>query len=35
MGIQTDTSAAGAYRQIKKTIEGGGVVRMSAPYKGG
>ena len=35
MGMPTRTSAAGGYRQMKKTIEGGGVVTMSAPYKGG
>jgi hypothetical protein len=35
MGIRTRTSAAGGYRLMKKTIAGGGVVRISAPYKGG
>jgi hypothetical protein len=35
MGVPTRTSAAGGYRQMKKTIEGGRVVTMSAPYKGG
>ena len=35
MGITTQTSAAGGYRLMKKTIEGGGVVTLSAPYKGG
>ena len=35
MGIPTQTSAAGGYRPMKKTIEGGGVVTISAPYKGG
>jgi hypothetical protein len=35
MGITTRTSAAGGYRLVKKTIEGGGVVTLSAPYKGG
>ena len=35
MGIPTRTSAAGGYRLMKKTIEGGSVVTISAPYKGG
>ncbi len=35
MGIRTRTSAAGGYRLMKKTITGSGVVRISAPYKGG
>ena len=35
MGVRTRTSAAGGYRLMKKTIEGGGVVAISAPYKGG
>ncbi len=35
MGITTRTSAAGGYRLMKKTIQGGGVVTVSAPYKGG
>jgi hypothetical protein len=35
MGIRTQTSATGGYRLMKKTIEGGGVVTISAPYKGG
>ena len=35
MGVRTRTSAAGGYRLMKKTIEGGGVVTISAPYKGG
>jgi hypothetical protein len=35
MGVPIRTSAAGGYRQMKKTIEGGRVVTMSAPYKGG
>ena len=35
MGMPTRTSAAGGYRLMKKTIEGGGVVTLSAPYKGG
>jgi len=35
MGITTQTSATGGYRPMKKTIEGGGIVKLSAPYKGG
>jgi len=35
MGVRTRTSAAGGYRLMQKTIEGGGVVTISAPYKGG
>ena len=35
MGITTQSSATGGYRLMKKTIKGGGVVTMSAPYKGG
>lgn len=35
MGVTTQTSAAGGYRPMKKTIEGGRVVTMTAPYKGG
>ena len=35
MGITTQSSAAGGYRLMKKTIQGGGVVTLSAPYKGG
>jgi len=35
MGITTQTSAAGGYRLMDKTIQGGGVVTISAPYKGG
>jgi len=35
MGTTTQSSAAGRYRLMKKTIEGGGVVTLSAPYKGG
>jgi len=34
-GITTQTSAAGGYRPTKKTIRGGGIVTLSAPYKGG
>ena len=35
MGVCTWTSAAGGYRPMNKTIEGDGVVTISAPYKGG
>ena len=35
MGVSTRTSAAGGYRLMKNTINGGGVVTISAPYKGG
>ncbi|MBN2377844.1 MAG: hypothetical protein JXD22_15715 [Sedimentisphaerales bacterium] len=35
MGVRVETSAAGGYNLMKKTIEGGGVVTISAPYKGG
>jgi len=35
MGEPTQTSAAGGYSLMEKTIEGGGVVTISAPYKGG
>jgi hypothetical protein len=35
MGEPTQTSAAGGYRLMEKTIEGGAVVTISAPYKGG
>jgi hypothetical protein len=35
MGIPVGTSAAGGYRLMRKTIEGGDVITISAPYKGG
>jgi hypothetical protein len=35
MGVVTQSSAAGGYRLMEKTIQGGGVVKISAPYKGG
>jgi len=35
MGVHTRTSAAGGYRLMKKTIQSGAVVTISAPYKGG
>ncbi len=35
MGIPTRTSAVGGYRLMKNTIQGGAVVALSAPYKGG
>ncbi len=35
MGLSTRTSATGGYRQTPKTIQGGRVVTLSAPYQGG
>ena len=35
MGIVTQTSAAGSYRLMNKTIQGGRIVTLTAPYKGG
>ena len=35
MGVTTQSSAAGGYRLMSKTIQGGRVVTLSAPYKGG
>ncbi len=35
MGIEVQTSQAGGYRLMDRTIEGGLVVTLSAPYKGG
>ena len=35
MGIPTRTSAVGRYRLMNKTIQGGRVITLSAPYKGG
>jgi Family of unknown function (DUF6298) len=35
MGVVTQSSAAGGYRLMDKTLQGGGVVTISAPYKGG
>jgi hypothetical protein len=35
MGIRTESSAAGGYRLMDKTLQGGRVVTISAPYKGG
>ena len=35
MGVRTQTAAALGYRPMANTIEGGGVVTLSAPYKGG
>ena len=35
MGVRTRTSATGGSRLMKKTIQGGGVVTITAPYKGG
>jgi len=35
MGVPIRTSAAGRYRLMNKTIQGGRVVTLAAPYKGG
>jgi hypothetical protein len=35
MGRTVESSQAGAYRLMEKTLEGGRVVTLSAPYKGG
>ena len=35
MGVPTRTSAAGRYRLMEETIQGAGVVMLSALYKGG
>jgi hypothetical protein len=35
MGIPVQTTQTGAYRLVNKTIEGGRVVTLAAPYKGG
>lgn len=35
LGMTTRTSAAGGWRLTKKTIQGGAVVELSAPYQGG
>jgi len=35
MGIEVRSSQTGGYRLMDKTIEGGSVVTLSAPYKGG
>jgi hypothetical protein len=35
MGVTTQSSAAGAYRLMSKTLQGGRIVTLSAPYKGG
>jgi len=35
MGVVTQSSATGGYRLMKKTLQGGHVVTISAPYKGG
>ncbi len=34
MGVRTQTAAVG-YRRLAESIEGGGIVALSAPYKGG
>ncbi len=35
MGRAVESSAKGGYRLMDKTLEGGGIVTLSAPYKGG
>jgi hypothetical protein len=35
MGIRVQTAANLGYRSVEKVIEGGGIVTLSAPYKGG
>lgn len=35
MGVVTRTSASGRYRLMNKTIKGGRVIKLTAPYKGG
>jgi hypothetical protein len=35
MGRAVESSEKGGYRLMDKTIEGGQVVTLSAPYKGG
>ena len=35
LGVVTQTGATLGYRPLGKTIEGGGVVTLAAPYKGG
>ena len=35
MGVRVETAASLGYRPMDKTIDGGGVVTLSAPYKGG
>ena len=35
MGITTRSAANRGYRLMSKTIKGGGVAKLSAPYKGG
>ena len=35
MGVCTQTAADLGYRPMERTIEGGGIVRLTAPYKGG
>ncbi len=35
MGVTTQSSAAGGYRKMSKTLQGGRIVPLSAPYKGG
>ncbi len=35
LGVSTRTFATGGHRLMKKTIQGGAVVALTAPYKGG
>jgi hypothetical protein len=35
MGVTTQSSAAGGYRKMSKTLQGGRIATLSAPYKGG
>ena len=35
MGVPVDTSQTGGYRRLPKTVKGGSVVTLTAPYKGG
>ena len=35
MGITVRTSMSGGYRLMSNTVRGGGIVKLSAPYKGG
>lgn len=35
MGVTTQSSAAGGYRMMSKTLQGGRIATLSAPYKGG
>ena len=35
MGLTTETAQGGGYKPMEKNVEGGGVVSLAAPYKGG